>query len=88
MMMNDEFKSVINEMRKLMYTEEEFNKTEFNKEEFDYNSELMIILTLFSKDIFYVLHKCICQQFTESKIDNVLLIELREQIIAVLNNCY
>ena len=36
---------------------------------------IFVLLILFSKYLFYLTHKCICQQFTENKIDDHLLNE-------------
>ena len=56
-----------------------------NKEEDDGNIELMIALTLFSKDVFHIFHKCICQQLIIGNIEQDLLVELRQASIDLLN---
>jgi len=39
---------------------------------------LEILLTLFSENVFYITHKCICQQITTGHIDAELLEELNQ----------
>ena len=42
------------------------------------NFDLMLILTLFKKETFYIFHQCICQQLTLGTIDSKLLDELKK----------
>ena len=42
------------------------------------NIDFIIFLTLFSDNIFYIMHKCICQQLLEGNINNLLLLELKK----------
>lgn len=46
----------------------------------------MIIIILFSQDIFYITHKCACQQIEVGTIDNDLLIELKKHSIDLFKN--
>jgi hypothetical protein len=42
---------------------------------------LEILLTLFSENIFYITHKCICQQITTGRIDTELLSKLIAKLV-------
>ena len=42
---------------------------------------LEILLTLFSENIFYITHRCICQQITTGRIDTELLSKLVAKLI-------
>ena len=44
------------------------------------NIDFIIFLTLFSDNIFYIMHKCICQQILDGKIDTDLLLELKNKL--------
>jgi hypothetical protein len=46
--------------------------------EHDNYLETVIILSLFSNDIFYLFHKCICQQLTLGTIETDLLVLLKQ----------
>jgi hypothetical protein len=46
----------------------------------------MIIITLFSQHIFYITHKCVCQQIEVGTIDNELLVELKKHSIDLFKN--
>jgi hypothetical protein len=41
---------------------------------------------LFSQTLFYITHKCVCQQLTTGTIDKNLLNELKTRTIEVLND--
>ena len=60
--------------------------TDEHKSNLNENGDLMVLLILFSKPIFYVTHKCICQQFNTGSIDSQLIEELNQYIITVLQN--
>lgn len=69
MILNLEFKHVIFQLKNIVIKNNSF--IEDNND-----SDFLILLSLFSKDMFYITHKCICQQLTLEKIDYLLLDEL------------
>ena len=83
MLDNSDFKNIINKMKELI----NFSTiTDERKSNLNENGDLMVLLILFSKPIFYVTHKCICQQFNTGVIDSLLIEELNQYIISVLQN--
>jgi hypothetical protein len=80
MMINPDFKNIVDEMKQYMYAEE----TNIN-EETTHMNEVIVILSLFSENTFYILHKCICQQFSNGAIDIDLLVELKYIVLEFLN---
>jgi hypothetical protein len=44
----------------------------------------LVLLILFSQDIFYIMHKCICQQIEQCTIDDDLLVTLKQQCIEII----
>jgi hypothetical protein len=89
MILNEQFNSIISEMnnilRKINITDD-FSKEESEQYVENDNYEFFILLTLFSKDMFYLTHKCICQQFTLGTIDNDLLSQLLEKSRQILSD--
>jgi hypothetical protein len=75
MCLNIEFNKIIEEMTQISL------KTFMPNCELDEQkiSDLkqLITLTLFSQNIFYITHKCICQQLKTGTIDDVLLVQLK-----------
>jgi hypothetical protein len=75
MCLNIEFNKIIEEMTQISL------KTFMPNCELDEQkiSDLkqLITLTLFSQNIFYITHKCICQQFETGTIDDDLLVQLK-----------
>jgi hypothetical protein len=87
MLVNSDFKNIIDKMRELLYLNETCNSpilSEEHKNNIKENYDLILLITLFSKHIFYITHKCICQQINKGGIDNDLIQELRENTITVL----
>lgn len=82
MILNEQFKSVIFEMNNFI---SKTNIDDCSEEQTD-NYDFFILLTLFSKDLFYLTHKCICQQFILETIDNDLLVLLLEKSIQILSD--
>jgi len=87
MMTNEKFKEIINDTEEVIF--QEFIKNgEINNDEQQKNDEKnkekkesirqIILISLFSEHIFYIFHKCICQQIELGIIDNELLVELRK----------
>lgn len=86
MIINSDFKSIIDQTKSLLSFNESPILTEDQKTNLNDNSEFIIILTLFSRSVFYITHKCICQQLAIGLIDNELLDELKKHTIRVLTN--
>ncbi len=84
MMTNENFKQLIDEMSNLTTTE--FDKQQqFSSEQKDSLKQL-ILISLFSQNLFYITHKCICQQIEVGIIDEELLVELRKHSVELLKN--
>jgi len=84
MILNEQFKSIISEINNILSDKNISDDFSKEKDEQKDNYEFFIILTLFSKDMFYLTHKCICQQFTLGTIDNDLLSQLLEKSRQIL----
>ena len=78
MMLNDDFKSIVNETKKEFFIADYEDYGEGGKKYFTENSDFMVILSFFQKEFFYVFHKCICQQLTLGTINNQVLDELKK----------
>lgn len=87
LMLNQQFKSIISEMKKIIIDKnisyDNFGKVVNEKND---NYVFFIVLTLFSKDLFYLTHKCICQQFTLEIIEDDLLSQLLEKCKHILSD--
>ena len=90
MLVNPDFKAIIDKKKVLLLLKESKN-LELELDTVDLESgldavnldtvdldviNLEILLTLFSENIFYITHKCICQQITTGHIDTELLSKL------------
>ena len=93
MLVNPDFKAIIDTMKELLLLRESKN-VELESESDTVNLEsvnlesvnldtinLEILLTLFSENIFYITHKCICQQITTGHIDIELIAKLIIKLI-------
>ena len=92
MLVNPDFKAIIDKKKVLLLLKESKNlELELDTVDLDViNLEsgldtvdldvinLEILLTLFSENIFYITHKCICQQITTGHIDTDLLENLNQ----------
>ena len=87
MLVNPDFKAIIDKIKELLLLRESKNvELELELESDTVNLEsvnlatinLEILLTLFSENIFYITHKCICQQITTGHIDTDLLENLNQ----------
>jgi hypothetical protein len=86
MILNEQFKSIISEINNILSDKNISDDFSKEKDEQKDNYEFFILLTLFSKDMFYLTHKCICQQFTLGTIDNDLLSQLLEKSRQILSD--
>ena len=86
---NPEFKYIFDETKHLLYLHEldqTKNLTEEQKNIVKDNYDYVVLLTLFSQTLFYITHKCVCQQLTTGTVDKNLLNELKILTIEVLND--
>ena len=94
MLLNTDFKNIIEDIKKIVYGIEISNRSGLNKnkdndefeENFKENSTFFVFMILFSQNIFYITHKCICQQLDTGIIDNCLLEEIKKHSIVILQN--
>lgn len=84
MSINTEFHKIIEEMTQICINT--FLKNEEIDEQKLLDIKQLITITLFSQDIFYITHKCICQQIEVGTIDNDLLVQLRNHSIDLFKN--
>ncbi len=84
MMLNNDFKLIINEMKNVIMMNDVDDLSEQEQQYFTQNFNFMLMVTLFKKDIFYLFHKCICQQLTLGTIDSNLLDEIKKNTIDVI----
>ena len=86
---NPEFKYIFDETKHLLYLHEldqTKNLTEEQKNIVKDNYDYVVLLTLFSQTLFYITHRCVCQQLTTGTVDTNLLNELNTRTIEVLND--
>jgi len=89
LMINPDLTSIINDMKNILYLDElttHLNIKGENKNNLDENIRNIVLYTLFSQNVFYITHKCICQQLCVGVVDNDLLVELRKHTVTVLTN--
>lgn len=82
MMKNDQIKQIILNMEAGIMNEIHFNNTQQIQD----SIRQVILLGLFSQNIFYIFHKCICQQIETGTIDDELIDDLRIHSIDLLKN--
>jgi hypothetical protein len=82
MMTNEKFKKLIYDLEEIYF--QEFIKNEETIFKQQDSIRQLILIILFSQDIFYITHKCICQQIELSIIDKELLVELEEKSKEIL----
>jgi len=91
LMINIEFKKIIDEMLQFCFKDFVLDKMEdiplnLKKENQESIKNQIILTTLFSQHLFYITHKCICQQLELGTIDNDLLVELKTHSIDIFTN--
>lgn len=86
MMKNDKFKETINEIENLSFNQ--FLKDEKIASEKHESFRQLILISLFSQHLFYITHKCVCQQIEVGIIDDELLVELRKHSVDLLKNSF
>jgi hypothetical protein len=89
MITNDTFISIIEQFKKFIdeirHGEGIISNTDLD-EESRKRIRQMIFMYLFNQKIFYITHKCICQQIELGTIDEDLLDELRKNSIDLFEN--
>lgn len=85
MLVNPGFKSVIDNITELYFNKSsDSSDSSEEKKDLREHIDIIIMFTLFSEDIFYMTHKCICQQNDTGLIDYNLLTELHKQTLSIL----
>lgn len=99
---NTEFASIIEDAKRRLFLDlnpetneaqitneeiEEIEETE-EKEKLEKNSVHIVLIIMFSKHMFYLTHKCICQQLVSGTVDSELLMSLKNELIIFLNKTY
>ncbi len=82
MFKNSDFVKLANEIKELLM----FNNASDTDDTYEYNANYIVILASFSFPVFWVMHKCICQQLTNGNIDNNLLVQLKDQLVNYISN--
>jgi hypothetical protein len=82
MMQNEHFKKMICCLEET-YFQNFIKNQEIGFEKQDSIRQLILII-LFSQQVFYITHKCICQQIELNIIDEDLLVELRNKTMELL----
>ena len=93
MMTNMEFKKIIDDILEFFCKDSFLNTNmqleedneEKDKEEKEIKKQI-IVTSLFSQHLFYITHKCICQQIEWGTIDTCLLVELKTHSIDIYKN--
>lgn len=84
MMKNEKFKQIVDEI--IILTLKEINTNqEFNSEHHESLKQL-ILISLFSQNLFHITHKCICQQIEVGVIDDELIDELIKLFVELCQN--
>jgi hypothetical protein len=84
MMQNEKFNILFSDFEKIYF--QEFISNEENNIENQESIRQLILIILFSQDIFYVTHKCICQQIETNIIEHNLLVNLKQNLCNLLKN--
>ena len=84
MLENNDFKLLTNEA--IVKFKNSCIEEEEEGEERENNFKMILILTMFSQECFYLFHRCICQQLTLGIIDSDLLVQLKQYFTEIFNN--
>jgi hypothetical protein len=80
---NSRFKQILEEIKQELMDLSNPTGTTEEIENIRRNLEYLIFITLFSQDVFYITHKCICQLFTVNEVHPDLLDRLKEKTIGL-----
>ena len=86
MCLNVEFNNIIEEMTQIIL--KTFLLNSVNNEKQFAEIKQLITLILFSQNIFYITHKCVCQQFETGTINDDLLVQLESHSLKHLQKQY
>ena len=90
MMTNIEFKNIIDDILQFCCKDSFLNTNmlleEDNEEKEKEIKKQFVLTSLFSQHLFYITHKCVCQQFEWGTIDKSLLVELKTHSIDIYKN--
>jgi hypothetical protein len=88
MIKNEKFNQITDDLIDTYYQ----NNIQTQEQQLDQSEKLekleqvrhLVLLILFSQDIFYIMHKCICQQIEQCTIDDDLLVTLKQKCIEII----
>jgi hypothetical protein len=80
---NKTFKQLLEDIKLAVIDVDKFTGTPTEIETFTRNSEYLILITLFSQQIFHITHKCLCQLFTIGDLEMDLANKLKEKTISL-----
>jgi hypothetical protein len=86
---NNDFKNMLETLKTTYFLNEHIAKDELSEEDLIISKRHAleyVFLFLFSKPLFYLTHKCICQHLTSNTIENDILKDLKEKFTSILCN--
>jgi hypothetical protein len=86
MITNVEFKEIIDKISNVCFKDFFFKKEDEEEEKKESIQKQIILTTLFSQNLFYITHKCVCQQIELGTIDKDLLVELKTHSVDIFTN--
>lgn len=65
------------------------SKAKTEQEIFNYkrNSDYLLFIVMFSQQLFYLSHQCICKMLTDGQVEDELMNELKSKLITVFSYC-
>jgi hypothetical protein len=65
------------------------SKAKTDQELFNYkrNSDYLLFITMFSQQLFYLTHQCICKMLVEGHVGDELMNELKSKLITIFSYC-
>jgi len=91
MMGNEKFTQLVYDLKETYLQEfiqsqnkREADQTEAAEADQEKRFKQLLLMILFSQDIFYITHKCICQQIELNTIDDDLLVTLKQKCVETL----
>jgi hypothetical protein len=65
------------------------SKAKTEQEIFNYkrNSDYLLFIVMFSQQLFYLTHQCICKMLTDGQVEEELMNELKSKLITVFSYC-
>ena len=84
MLQNEDFLKVINDIKHILMLNN--NNISNRNEDYDSNANYIIVLASFNYCVFHIMHKCIVEQLTTGKINNELLVQLKNALSSFIIN--